>query len=72
MAHLAMGGDLELYNCIQLIVEHMYDTIFPNVHTHHLVVHESIAKWAMDSVLTNLEQYKLILHVDNEDGLHRM
>ncbi|CAF1429950.1 unnamed protein product [Adineta ricciae] len=59
-----------MFDRIQSIVEEMYGYVFVKETVQHLVVNESIANRARDIVLANLEQYKLLLHVDKDDGRH--
>ena len=59
-----------MFNRIKVIVDEMYGFMFVKETDPHLVVSESIASRARDIALANLEQYKLLLYVDKNDGRH--
>ena len=59
-----------MFDRIDRIVNQMYGAILQADSEQHLLVDDSVAWRARDVVLANLEQYKLLLFVEKDDGRH--
>ena len=57
-----------MFDRVSSIVETTFGAIFEKDSTRHLIVDDSIARRAIDVALATLEQYKLLLFVEKDDG----